>query len=260
MLRKFWICLVALLLVLPLAGYSQMWRIMRYEAGVGLGSIHSFTDIGPAQKLVPDFFNGTRPNLSVDARFKIDPFWAIKLDLAYLMFGGADVTADTHYRPDYDYAFNTQAFEHTLRIEYYILGEARRGGGSSGIYNRKAMLNTFNTLYLYVFAGAGGVMSKAKMFEKGNPANELTGTTGYNNNLLWSPVFPGGIGVKYSYSAWWTFGLEAGLRITLTDFLDGYNDPYYGDYNDFYYLISVKAIYRLRAGRNGLPTFRGYKF
>jgi hypothetical protein len=51
-----------------------------------------------------------------------------------------------------------------------------------------------------------------------------------------------------------------GVRYTMSDFLDGYNDPYYGDFKDYYYQISVKAIYRLRSTRNGLPIFKRYKF
>ena len=101
-------------------------------------------------------------------------------------------------------------------------------------------------------------MTKAKVFEKGNHKNELTGFEGYNNNLLWNPVFPAGIGVKYNYSKRWDLGAEVGLRYTFTDLLDGYSDPYWGDYNDYYYLISVKAIYKIRAGRNGLPTLKKY--
>ena len=78
-------------MILPVSSMGQTWRIMRYEAGIGLGSVHSFTDIGPAQKIGSNFFIETRPNVDVNARFKIDPLWNISLDLAYMMFGGAGV-------------------------------------------------------------------------------------------------------------------------------------------------------------------------
>ncbi len=258
MRRKLWICTFTLMFMFPLVGHSQMlWRILRYEAGIGLGSVHSFTDIGPAQKTGLNFFNGTRPNLTVEARYNLGPAVSVKLDLAYLMFGGSDVTKDTHYRPEYDWAYNTHAFEHTIRFEYYFF-DTGRSRYSGAMFNRKGMVNRFNTMQFYVFAGAGGIMTKAKIYEKGNSDNELTDIEGYNTNLLWNPVVPAGIGAKYFFNSRWSFGGEVGLRYTFTDLLDGYADSYWGDYNDYYYLISVKAIYRIRAGRNGLPTFKRY--
>ncbi len=256
MKRKFWICTVVLLLIFPLAGHGQVrWKILRYEAGVGLGSVHSFTDIGPSENSALNFFNGTRPNLTVDLRYKLGPKSALKIDLGYMLMGGTDVDSDSHFRPGGGWAFRTHAIEHTLRLELYILGE-RRFRSSTAIYGRKGMINNFKKVNLYLFAGAGGIISKGKVFEAGDPKSELIGLTGYDNNFLWNPVFPGGIGAKYAYSTRISFGAEAGVRYTLTDFLDAYSDPYWGSYDDYYYIVSFKMIYKIRAGRNGLPVFK----
>ena len=70
-------------------------------------------------------------------------------------------------RPDYEWAYNTQAFEHTIRFEYYFF-DMKSSRYSGAMYNRKGMVNRFNTFKFFVFAGAGGIMTKAKLYEKGN--------------------------------------------------------------------------------------------
>ncbi|MEZ5072773.1 MAG: hypothetical protein R2751_17915 [Bacteroidales bacterium] len=269
MTKKFRVLVLFVLVLLPLNSQAQMlWRILRYEGGVGLGSVQPFTDIGPASNEFSNFFNGTRPNLTLDFRYKLDPMVALKLDLGYVWIGGRDVASDNHARPipgtlgnaDFLYAFGTHAFEHTIRLELYALGDGRfRTSGA--IYNRKGMLNDFNTLYVYGFIGAGGVLHKSKVYEAGNRGNDLSGQVeGVNTNLLWTPVIPIGIGVKYSISSKWTVGGEIGYRYFMGDFLDGYSDSYFSEYDDYYYLLSAKILYRIRAGRSGLPTFKKYLY
>lgn len=258
MKKKSLILLLLALLLVPVPGKGQaFWKLVRYELGAGLGSIHPFTDIGPANKELLNFFNGSRPNLSVSFSYKLDPLFMLTLNAGYLMFSGADVDASTHFRPDYHWQYSTHSMEHTLRLEYYPLG-ARGKRTSMALFNRRGMLNHFNTVDFYFFVGAGGLLSKASLYEKDNPANELSGVTGYNGDLLWTPTFPGGAGIKLTWSSFWTFAAEIGYRYYFGDFLDGYSDPYYGDYKDTYYVFNLKAIRRLQTKRNGLPTFRRY--
>ncbi len=180
MVKKFRMLLV-LLLLLPLNGEAQiLWRILRYEGGIGLGSVRFHTVIGPAQGEFSNFFDGSRPSFSLDLRYKLDPNVCLKLDLGYVWLSGRDVEDDSHMRPppgddsrhDFYYAFNTNAFEHTIQLDSYALGDGcMRTSGA--IYNRKGMLNDFNTLYVYGFIGAGRVLHQTGMLEAGNKANEL---------------------------------------------------------------------------------------
>jgi hypothetical protein len=146
------------------------------------------------------------------------------------------------------------AFQHVVRAEYYILGDARTFI-SGAIYNRRGMINNYNKLYVYVFGAAGGVLSKAKVKDLNNNGEEPLNNPGYNNNMVYSPVFPLGGGVKVSLDPRWTIGLEIGYQFTLTDFLDGYSSQW-SQYNDSYYLTSVKAVYKIRNDRRGVPVFR----
>jgi len=55
----------------------------------------------------------------------------------------------------------------------------------------------------------------------------------------------------------WSVGLELGYQFTLSDKLDGY-EPVFSNYNDSYYLLTLKAIYRVRNNRYGRPIFNKY--
>jgi hypothetical protein len=255
MRRKYWLVIVLAALLFPENAEGQgYWRLIRWEVGVGLGSIHPYTDIGPAQNELTNFFNGVRPNLDLSFGYKLNPLFAVCLNGGYVMIGGTDVDDDSHLRPDFNWQYTTHAFEHTIRFEYYPFRHWQKRY-SSAMYTRRGMVKHFDTWDLYIFAGAGGLLSKAKVYEEGNPSNEITGWNGYNNHLMWNPVFPGGLGIKYTWSSDLIFSAELAGRYTLFDFLDGYSDPYWGDYNDYYYMFNLRVIYKLYTKRNGLPTF-----
>jgi hypothetical protein len=48
-----------------------------------------------------------------------------------------------------------------------------------------------------------------------------------------------------------------GYQFTTTDKLDGYASQY-SEYKDAYYLLTVKATYRIRNDKNGRPIFNKY--
>jgi hypothetical protein len=183
--------------------------------------------------------------------YRITQDFNVSLDLAYIMYGGKDQEGSSHGR---DYSFTSHAFQHVARVEYFILGDSRRFI-SGAIYNRKGMINDYNKLYLYVFGGAGGVLSKSKVKDLNNGGEEPISNPGYNNNLVYTAVFPLGAGAKWALDARWSIGVEIGYQFTLTDYLDGYSSEW-SKYNDSYYLTSVKAIYHIRNDRTGRPMFR----
>jgi len=49
-----------------------------------------------------------------------------------------------------------------------------------------------------------------------------------------------------------------GYQFTTTDLLDGYAPEGVSKHNDSYYLITVKAVYRIRNDKNGRPVFNKY--
>ena len=242
-----------LLILFSVDGFGQRWKLRRYEVGFGVGSTHSHVDIGPQNKEINNFFNGARPNVSLDVRFKISPSFAVNLDLGYLNMAGKDIDEPTRGR---NYSFVSHNFEHTVRGEYYILGEGR-AFGSQANYNRRGMVNNYNKVYLYVFTGFGGIMSKGSVKDMDNGDLPPDGNPGYDNNMHYGLVIPVGAGLKYTISAVWSLNLEAGYRWSSSDYLDSYASAF-SKYNDNYYTTSFKALYKIRNNRKGRPIFRKY--
>jgi hypothetical protein len=85
---------------------------------------------------------------------------------------------------------------------------------------------------------------------------EAIGLEGYNNNSNYALVIPLGAGVKWSIDPRWSIGAELGYQFVNSDYLDGYSSAQYSKYNDSYFLASVKAIYKIRNDRRGVPIFK----
>lgn len=251
MKKNHWIYILLFILFIPLNTNAQSWRLIRYEAGLGLGTTHAFMDIGSENFGIPSFrFAGTRPNVFFDASFQVLEDLAVQLDLGYIQLSGKD--PDSRGR---GLSFVTNSFEPVVRVEYNIIGGGR-AFGSSATFNRRGMVNSYNTLRLYGFAGAGGILTKAKV--KDINGDEAIGNPSYDNNLHFAAVFPMGLGLKYEIDSHWAVGFETGFRFALSDVLDGYQHPA-SQYRDKYMLTNVKAIYKIRNDRRGVPQFSRYR-
>ena len=251
MKNKFRIFIIALLVLTSIDGYGQRWKLRRYEADLYISAVSFHGDIGLANKPLLNNFNGMRPSVGIKTSYLITKDIKVSLDLAYMMYGGVDEEGSSHGRL---YSFNSHAFQHVVRGEYYILGEGS-SFGAAAIYNRRGMINDYNHLYLYGFAGVGGVLSKAKVKDLNNGGEEPLTNPGYDNNVHYTAVFPLGVGTKFAFDPRWSIGVEIGYSFTLSDYLDGYASDW-SNYKDSYWLTSVKAIYKIRNLRNGRPIFR----
>jgi hypothetical protein len=251
MKNKLWIPIIALLLLSSLDSYSQRWRLRRYEADLYVGAVFFHGDIGLAHQPFLNNFNGLRPSIGFKPSYKITQDFVVSLDLAYLMYGGKDVEGSSHGRY---YSFNSHAFQHVARVEYYLIGDARTFV-SGAVYNRRGMVNNYNKLYQYFFAGVGGILSKATIKDLNNGGEEPIDNPGYSNNSHYAAVFPLGAGLKWSIDPRWSIGAEVGYQFVLSDYLDGYA-PETSQYNDSYFLASVKGIYKIRNDRSGRPVFK----
>ena len=251
MKNKLWLPIVALLLLSSIDGFGQRWKLRRYELDLYVAGVAFHGDIGLADKPFANMFNGFRPSVGLNPRFMIRQNVAVAMDLGYYMYGGKDEPGSSHGRY---YSFNTNAFVHGIRGEYYILG-ASESLFMSGIYNRRGMVNNYNRLFLYLYGGASGILSKSHVKDLDNGGVEPLDNPGYNNNLVYSLVFPVGVGLKFELDPRWSIGVEAGYSFSLSDQIDGYASSY-SEYNDSYYTASVKAIYKIRNDKNGRPVFK----
>jgi len=251
MKKQIRITVIALLVLTSVDGYSQRWKLARYDADIYVSAVSFHGDIGLADRPLANNFNGMRPSIGFKPGFKITQDLSVSLDLGYVVYGGKDEEGTSHGRL---YSFNSQAFQHVVRVEYNLIGNGRTFI-SGAIYNRKGMINNYNKLFVYVFAGGGGVLSKSKVKDLRNDGAEPLSNPGYNNNAQYTAVFPMGGGVRWAIDPRWSVGAEIGYQFTLSDYLDGYASQY-SQYKDSYYLTSVKAIFSIRNDRNGKPIFK----
>lgn len=248
---KIWIPIIAILLFAAVDSYGQRWKLQRYDLDVGISGVAFHGDIGLANRPFENMFNGFRPSVSLTPRFRITEKIAVGMELGYIMYGGTDEPGSSHGRY---YSFNSHAFVHGFRGEYLIVGGGRRVM-SGGVYNRRGMVNNYSNLNVYAFGGINGILSKSHVKDLDAGGEEPLDNPGYYNNAVYSVVFPLGAGLRWSFDPRWSMGFELGYSFSLSDKLDGYM-PAASNYNDSYYLISVKAIYKIRNNRRNVPQFK----
>ena len=246
------IYILLLILIIPVQADAQRWKLQRYRASLGVSATLPFMDIGASGDGIQAFCpQGTRPGATLGLQFLILENLSAGLDLAYLNFGASE-NGSGRVVPD---RFTTHAFEHIARADYTVIG-GRRGFRSSTIFNRRGMVNNFGISSLYVYAGAGGILSKAKAVDING--DEIIGAAGYYNNLQWGAVIPAGIGYRFTLDDYFNLSAEVGGRLTLTDKLDGYHTEF-SNYNDRYFVITIKGIYKIKNDSRGRPVFNRYR-
>jgi hypothetical protein len=251
MKNKLWVPVIAILLITSVDVSGQRWRLRRYELDVYAAMVAFHGDIGKANENLANMFNGLRPSIGITPRFFAAENLAVSLDLAWVMYGGKDDEVSSHKRY---YSFTTNAFSHGIRGEYFIMG-TRRPSFSSAVYNRRGMVNNYNKLFLYLYGGVAGVLSKSHVKDLNNGGEEPINNPGYNNNWVYSAVFPVGAGMKFSLDPRWSIGFELGYNYSLSDYLDGYASEW-SEHMDSYYTLSVKGILKIRNDRNGRPILK----
>lgn len=246
--------LVIALLIVSITGFSQRWKLKRYEALFGVGSTNIYGDIGGTADVnnlygLKDIKIGeTRYSLFVGARYRIQKDLSVRFNLIYGKGIGSDNQSKNIER---GYSFSTNIVEPSFQLEYSFLSE-ERNVAISKLYNRRGMVNNFTLLSAYGFAGVGGVMYFPKLDFHGNAPNlKYETVTGYSK---FSVAFPIGIGVKYSIDQNWSIGFEFGKRFTLTDYMDGISTVF-SKANDTYYFGIFNASYKILTNRRGIPEF-----
>ena len=233
---------------------AQRWKLKRYEAIGGIGTINLFTDLGVSNSesfLYGFRFDFTRPSVYFAMRYKFSQTISGKFGIAYGNGHSQDIT-NIRNEGTNGFTSNTSVFEPAVTVEYYILKEQRRYK-SAAVYNRRGMLNDYSTISLYAFGGLGGTFYKAHYDVIEPRVGDKLKSSGI------TLAFPFGIGLKYIYSDKIVFGYEIGPRLLLTDYLDGITFAS-SKYNDVYWLTTLSIAYKIKTSRNNLPAFLDKKF
>jgi hypothetical protein len=236
-----------LIVVLLLLGFCEMtfgqrgmrWKRTRYELMGGVGGAAFMGDLGggknPDSKL-DDYFGdldvfSSRPAMWMAMRYKLSPSFAVRGNLILGQVSGDDKWSGDQGRKSRNLNFRSPIFEQSLQLEYSIIKEndARKW------HKRKKRSVRGNSFNLYTFAGFGGFWFNPKgedpygNWVKLRPIG-TEGQTADGKNEMYSRYamcFPGGLGVKIGINRKWDFGVEYGLRYTLTDYIDDVGSSYY---------------------------------
>lgn len=187
--------ILILLLMLPVVVVNaQDEPTYKREIGVGVGLTNYLGD-----------FNGSVTKnfqLAANLLFRqvFNPYSALKLDLGYAQMKGSSRDVTTYY-PDYaqePYTFSRSLIDLNATYEYNFLPY-----GTGRDYRGAVRMTPF------FFIGLGATLTM------GDPKTDAT------VNL------PIGIGVKYKVAPRLNLGLEWAAHFTVSDKLDGVEDPYY---------------------------------
>ncbi len=249
MLKRLFLPVFLGLMALP--SFSQQWKMLRYEAALGIGTTNVYGDLGGAPNatnllFIRDItFRNTRPTIYTALRYKLDPKMALKFNLDYGYSRNEDFNNSRNEQRQF--ISITNLIEASVQYEFYFLQEERRLK-SAAMFNRRGMVNNYSTIGAYVFAGVGGVVYWSELDVERRPIDIYKPETGITLAL------PIGVGLKYVLSDQWMLGWELGYRHTLSDFVDGIQTPWSNN-NDVYWLSTLNLSYRIPTSRRGIPIF-----
>ena len=183
-----------MLFLVPLTVSAQDEPTYRREVGAGVGLTNYLGDFNGS------LLGGFQPGATLLYRQIISPYSALKLDLGYAKLSGSSSDVTTYYT---DYAQEPYKFDRSL-MDLNVTYEYNFWPYGTGRDYRGAVRFT-----PFVFVGLGATMTF------GDPKTDAT------MNL------PLGIGVKYKIGQRLNLGVEWGIHFSLSDKLDGVEDPYH---------------------------------
>ena len=214
---------------------SQAWKRERIEFVGGIGASNFLGDLGGSASEGGNYgpkdldFSSSRYAVNASLRYYIRSNMAIRTSLTYARLSGDDAQSANPTRNARGLKFRSPLIEVSGLYEFFFLTEKTKGmyrlKGSRGL--RKLKMDA------YVFAGLG--------FFYFNPKNEMDGkwyalqplgtegqTAGHGNKYSRiQGTVPIGIGFRKKIQRQFSLGLEFGLRMTTSDYLDDVSGTYY---------------------------------
>lgn len=182
------------------------------EFGVLLGGSTYYGDLNGQQ------FSASHihPSAALLGRYNINERWAVKGFIAYGKISGADSISSSSREKQRNLSFISDIFEVSAQFELNLiknkLGYNRTNKAIPYLFSGLAIFN-FNPRTIY----------KGKEYELQPLGTEGQGTTEYNDRekyALTQISIPLGFGLKKRVGKHFTFGIEAGMRYTFTNYLD----------------------------------------
>lgn len=227
--------LLIVLLIFPLLINAQRNKKYRWEAGIDVGAANFLGDLGGANQIGTHFVRDleislTRPSVGMHMRYRKSRYLGYRALFNYGKVWGNDALTQERYRNNRNLNFKSNIFEFSTVLEFYWTKE--RPGH---LYNYKKLKGWKNLdVQGYGFIGIGGFYYNPKAFISGTWYNlrplRTEGQGLKPGTKMYSRVsidFPMGLGFKYALNRQWSIGIEYGLRLTTTDYIDDASTVYY---------------------------------
>jgi Domain of unknown function (DUF6089) len=207
----------------------------RFELGVFAGSAGYLGDLNKSDILSKE----PKPSFGIVSRYNISDYLAVKATLLSGRLSGKD----SHYpdRAFRNFTTTTPLTEISAQLEWHLwpLTEPRL---------RHQFKPSFSP---FLFAGVGLAFTKPKsdlenmIVEKPQFVQGAAIDRSADYQLM-NGVVPFGLGLKYRFHPQWTLALEAGFRITFSDYLDGISYAGNPDKTDRYTFSGLSIVYRFK--------------
>jgi hypothetical protein len=244
--------ILSLLCLLTQFSEAQLWKMKRYEAAAGIGPTFFFGDVGGYSNgkniigLKDMTFLQTRVNVGLNVKYRISQAVSARVNFAA---GLLKATDERGSNLDRGYETSTTFFEPTIIGEYYFIKNRAENSYVFLKRGRRVFSTFFSSLDFYVFSGIGGMIYSVNGNDK-----VVNNPNGFDSGGF-AAVIPIGVGTSMIFSPNINFGVELGGRYALSDGLDGYTSQF-SSKNDVYYSLNFTVTYKMKTGKNGLPSFR----
>jgi hypothetical protein len=177
---------------------------------------------------------------SVFYRRNVSNNFALRLNLLAGKLAGDDNNfAEPEWRPVRGISYESPLVEFTTLGEYYPIGMYPKGGKNAR--HRRALTP-------YIVIGVGAAYSSPKVFWNDANGNEIINPVLAQKDKDASAskihvVTPVGLGFRFLVKDHATFGLEAALRPTYSDYLDGVSEAANPNENDWYFTAQIGFSY-----------------
>lgn len=190
---------------MPLLGYSQSFNLLRQDRNF-LVSIGSGTANYYGEMVNPGEFGKLKPNIALGAEYYLNSRISARAELTWFQLSGDDAKANDS-RKQRNLSFTSNC------IEFSALGAFNLSPMGLRFYQR-------STLNLHAFVGIGLLYFNPKATYQGRSyALAPLETEGVKYSRI-QPVIPIGLGGRIKLNPFFNILVEAGYRVTFTDYLD----------------------------------------
>jgi OmpA-OmpF porin, OOP family len=211
-----------------------------FEAGLFVGGASYSGDIDVRPKnVLPQM----RMAVGVFGRYPFNSSWALKAQLTHSqLYGNEKLYATSSYRAERGFSFKTQLTEVSAQMEWHYLKLDK----SFYIEDNDPAIS------LYGFGGLGVSFFDPKT--NFNEPNTIVDDVSLDKEAVYNRttvVLPLGIGAKVRVGESLMLGLEGGIRVPFTDYLDGISRLIAAKFRDYYFFTGVTLSFEFNGGGGG---------